>query len=100
MLIGCAGVDGLDVSETKWSCDKKECSVNFYIENTTHNQILSNYAVRAHSRSLVQGEAVRNEVVGEIQETLLINPGERREISHQMLATQVPDNIVVSVWRK
>ena len=101
VCVGCSGTSDLDVSETKWSCERSNCIVNFYIENTTHNQLLVHYAIRAHRRSSVYGsDAVSNEVVGVIRETLMFYPGEKRKLSQQIITRGMPDNIVVSVWKK
>ena len=99
--MSCTRSSGLEVSDTKWSCEDKKCNVTFYIENTSHNQILGDFAIRVHRRTHVQGsDAVRNEVIGEIKDTLVLNPGEKRKLERYIDARRRPDNIVVSVWVK
>lgn len=101
VCVGCLSGSGLDVSETKWSCEKNKCVVSFFIENNTHDQLLADYAIRGHRRSSVDGsDAISNEVVGDTHATLLINPGEKRKLSKELLTRRRPDNIVVSVWSK
>ena len=101
VCVGCFSGSGLDVSDTRWSCEENKCVVEFFIENASHNQLLADYAIRAHRRSSVDGsDAVSNEIVGEIHETLILNPGERRKLSQQITTRRRPDNVVVSVWSK
>ena len=103
VLISC-GKSSLDAIDTKWDCAINICSVTFAIRNNTDNNILANYAIRAHSRSTKSGTAVggvtSNAVVGELKGSIMVNSNSNLKINQQLKTNKRPTNIVISVWEK
>jgi len=74
------------------------CDVTFVLENFTHSPVEVNYVIRAHDLVSLAGSGQRNEIVGEINDTIVLGPTEAKRLERRIEVLRKPDRVVVSIW--